>query len=147
LNNIYRYLVKVDYSKKIDELVKEGKYSYVDRNISDSHYLPIDRKDKEEISISVVSISRFMTNIEVSYLLDQFGLRDVNIKQFLSLCHQFPDIHYEGPIVARVSGGPILVPYISGNKIAQNNNLSLFIPEEWHTDFWPPEYRFAAVSK
>lgn len=110
------YSVTVNYDQTVEQLVKAGKYTWSDSDVTSGHF-PFNKKGEEQVEIFIVSIDRRMSDPEVTQFINSWGLQDVNVKEELSLGAQYPDLQREGPIVGRgstwrVSDGDLVVPYL-----------------------------------
>lgn len=139
------YKVAVDYSKTTEELVKEGKYDWVNDNITNKNF----RKSGEgvkEIEITIFNFKRSVTSEEVEKKLKDEGYRLANIKELLSLVSRHPDLQFKYPIISlgskwRDPAGHVFVPYLSSRESFRG--LSLISLE----GDWDSGWRFAGVRK
>lgn len=139
------YLVTVNYNLTVGELIKKVRYHWFNDSITDQRF-SIKKQGKDLTEIFIVSIDHRMSESEVNQLLDDFSLRDANIKELLSLSAQHPELQCKGPIVARAMTWPspdrmLMGPYLLSNGSALMLHL---IPIGGH---WDTEWRFAAVRK
>ena len=140
------YIIPAGYSKKtVNRLVVEGGYDYVNDNVSDAHF-PVIENEEEQDEIFLVPITHHMSNAEVTQLLDEWNLKDTNIKEELSLGIAHPGLQRQGPIVARGStwrdsGGNLMVPYLNSFEAGRDLDLVAL------GGGWFPGWQFAAVRK
>jgi|WetSurMetagenome_2_1015567.scaffolds.fasta_scaffold129787_1 hypothetical protein len=140
------YRIPVGYSKKtVNCLVREGGYDYVNGNVSDAHF-PVTENEEEQNEIFLVPITHHMSDAEVTQLLDEWNLKDTNIKEELSLGIAHHDLQRHGPIVARGSmwrrsGGRLLVPCLDSRGLDRDLRL-VDLDGDWDSG-----WQFAAVRK
>lgn len=142
---INTYSITVDYSLSLADMIKAGRYDWVNDDIVANHF-PVSDNGKTEIEMHLVRFNRTIESEKAIAELDNMGLRPASIEELLALGAQCPDLQREFPIVAlgsvwRPSGGCPPVPYLwfySGKR-----GLRL----RWFDDGWDDSYRFAAVRK
>lgn len=94
------YPVIVDCKKSVEDLIKLGFYSYVDKNITSANF-PTKRKGAYRTEIKFIP-SRFISFTEELIGLAQMNYRPADIKEFLSFGeqHQMARLLGVSPIVA-----------------------------------------------
>ncbi|MBN1325965.1 hypothetical protein JW977_03215 [Candidatus Falkowbacteria bacterium] len=93
------YKVVVDYGKTLTEMIRAGKYDYVNDDISDKHF-PIQGSGQHEAELVLVHLNKDATTKEVMANLDGMGLKPAKIEHQLALGASRPELQKEFPIVA-----------------------------------------------
>ena len=100
--SIEAYTVTVSYTgkKTIKNLLKEGRYMWVNENITDRNF-PAHETGTEEKEICLVHFDRWFDNgDQVIEELDRLGYRLADPAQLLALGAQYPDLQRQFPIAA-----------------------------------------------
>ena len=143
-----RYVITVNYAgnKTIKNLLKEGKYDWVNSSITDRNF-PTNKTGTEEDEIHLAHFHRRFDNEDlVIEELDKLGYKPVNSAQLLALGAKYPDLQRQFPIVAlgqcwvdsRVRR---FVVYLDGRSDDRHANL------DWREDEWHGDWRVAVVCK
>ena len=143
-----RYTVTVNYAgnKTIKNLLKEGKYDWVNSNITDKNF-PTDKTGEEENEIHLVHLDRLFDNGDlVIEELDKLGYKPANPAQLLALGIKHPDLQRQFPIAALGqhwfdSDVRRHVVYLDGSFGDRDASL------DWLEDRWRDDWRFAVVRK
>ncbi len=143
-----RYAVTVNYAgnKTIKNLLKEGKYDWVNSNITDKNF-PTDKTGEEENEIHLVHLDRLFDNGDlVIEELDKLGYKPANPAQLLALGIKHPDLQRQFPIAALGqywldSSGARYVVYLHRGSGGRYASL------RWLEDGWYACWRFAVVRK
>lgn len=142
------YSVTVNYDLTVEQLIKAGKYDWVNDDVTSGHF-PLNLAGTKKKEIVLLPIDSRMSTEAVLGLINQFSkgkYRRPNIKEGLALGAQYPDLQREGPIAIlcepwRGSGGGVYVPGLGGSE------GSRYLSLHWWSDVWPSCWRFAAVRK
>lgn len=140
------YPVSVDYTCTLVEMIKAGKYDWVNDNITEKNF-PIHRPSVSEaatgdggpyrvpgvqnngnIELGLVHLNKVASEEEVLRHLEQLGLRPAKIEELLAFGEKYPDIQREFPIVAlgsrwRASDGLWCVAFLG--RAGDKRDLSL----------------------
>ena len=142
-DNVFK--VTVNYDLSVEFLVANGKYSWVNNDITSKNF-PTTRKGEVTLSLELVHLNQVLTSEEVLKELDKRGLRPAELHELLSFGAQYPEEQRKYPIVALGSVWQHwhdyrYVPYLrwlGGGRV-----LSL----GWIGRRWGEGCRFVAVSK
>ncbi|MDD5340844.1 MAG: hypothetical protein PHC97_00170 [Patescibacteria group bacterium] len=93
------YRVVVDYGKTLTEMIKLGKYAWVNDDISDKHF-PVQGVGQQEAELVLVHLNKDATTKEALAHLDGLGLKPASIEHLLAFGAANPDVQREFPIVA-----------------------------------------------
>ena len=137
------YTVTADYSKTIDEMLKNGKYDWANDDITADHF-PSKEKGTKRIKIALFKFDHDISGEDVIRKMGK-GFRPASLKEILSLGAQYPDLQRKDWIVAlgstwRDSDGNVYVPYL-GND---GGFRSLYL--RWWDGDWRSYWRFAGVQ-
>lgn len=140
-----RFAVTVDYSTPLETMVAEGKYDYVNPNITVANF-PITGTGVVEEEIILVHLDRDISSDDAVRELHEMGLEPARIEHATAFGAKYPDVQREYPIVFlgsvwTHSGGRRSVPCL-GYWDAKRELYLLW----WRAD-WNRAYRFAAVRK
>jgi hypothetical protein len=143
------YMVSVDYTKDLREMIKDGNYDSIDKNITTSRF-PFENTGRVDLQIILIYFNRYMSNENVLREMDMMvpPLRPATLPELLAFGRTYPDRQCYMNILALgskwlVPGSnppefPVLGPYGFARR---RLSLRLF------TDENDPLFRFAAVRK
>lgn len=139
------YPVSVDYSLSVKQVVKLGKYDWVNSDINDKNY-KTGKKGKAEVAVELIHFNRPISSEDALKKIDQNGYRPAELHELLTLGEKHPNLQREFFIVALGSvwqdpNGNRSVPCLYRN--ASKRNLYLF----WLGSDWADGWRFAVVRK
>lgn len=145
---IGRYIVTINYAgdKTIKNLLKEGKYDWVNNDITDKHF-PTKKTGTEKEEIYFIHFNkRFDNGNQVIEELGKLGYKSANPAQLLALGAKHPDLQRQFPIAALGqhwfgSGGFRFVVYLS--RYLGDRSAGLY----WFKNRWSVDWRFAVVPK
>jgi hypothetical protein len=140
-----RFLVTIDYSRPLDQMIAAGKYSYVNENITVANF-PITDTGKVETEIILVDFGRDIESDDAEKELATMGLEPAGIEHATAFGEKYPDVQREYPIVFlgsvwSGSDGDPHVPFLG--CWSDLRELCL----DCRSDEWARDYRFAAVRK
>lgn len=92
------FALTVDYDLTIEELIKRGKYHFV--NSISSQYFPSERKGTKDTRIFLFRFKCPMKPEEVLTVLDERCFRAAETKELISFGNENPDMECNPPIVA-----------------------------------------------
>jgi hypothetical protein len=91
--------LKVNYDQTIEELIKKGKYDWVNSDITENNF-PDYIGGQIKLEAELVKFDKYMESDDILMELDKQGLRPATLKELLSFGIQYPDEKKEEPIVA-----------------------------------------------
>lgn len=94
-----KHTVLVDYDRRVEDGVKDGKYVWANPNITSNHF-PSQETGAREVLIKLIHFRRSMDEGDVLRELDEQGLRPATLKELLSLGEKYPGVQHKFPIVA-----------------------------------------------
>ena len=141
--NIFR--VPVNYNQNVQDMVKAGKYDWVNSDINGTNF-PVIRRGEEMAEVHLIHFNRDITSEEALLELDKMGFKPEELPGLLALGAQHPELQREYPIVAlgsawRRRNGRRGVPCLF--RDGSGRNLGLL----WFGGSWGAGWRFAAVRK
>jgi len=142
------YTIITNYAgnKTIKNLLKEGKYDWVNVGITDKNF-PTNKTGTEVDEIYLPHFHRRFDNEDlVIEELDGLGYKQVNPAQLLALGAKHPDLQRQFPIAALGqcwvdSRARRCVVYLDGCSDGRHANL------DWREDEWHGDWRVAVVRK
>jgi hypothetical protein len=139
------YAAVVDYTMSLADMIKVGKYDWVNDDITAEHF-PVTGSGKTEVNLEFVHLNKSVSSEAVLAHMEANGLRPATLAELLSFGAKYPEIQREFPIVALgsswiVSVGNRFVPYLFGSSSDRHLNLS------WFGSGWVGYFRFLAVRK
>jgi hypothetical protein len=139
------YVISMDYAMSIEELVRLGKYDWINENITAKHF-PTKRTGKAGIKIELVRFDRTISSEEALKEIDEMGYRAAEACELLTFGRYYPDVQREFPIVALGSfwqddRGDRGVVCLYGGSGKRGDGI------EWFGRDWNGDWRFAAVHK
>jgi hypothetical protein len=139
------YTLDVDYDRKVEFLVQDGKYDWSNENLTSKNF-PAHKQGKESIEAVLVHFNRDIGTDAALKELDQQGFRPPNIYELLAFGAKFPDVQREFPVVALGSvwqdshgNRSVACLWLDGG----GRRASL----HWVGFDWDAVYRFLAVRK
>jgi len=146
--DIKQYTITVSYAGNdtIKNFLKEGKYDWVDENITDENF-PVEETDIGEKEIYFIHFNRTFDNgDQIIEALDKTNFKPKNPAPLLALGMKFPDRQRQFPIAALGqcwldSCGDRRVVCLDGNLVARRAHLY------WFEYRWFANWRFAVVHK
>lgn len=142
------YMVPVNYDQAVENLVKNGKYDDVHRDITSKHF-PSNEKGQVEVPIYLVNFNHEISSEGALRELDRQDLRPATLKELLALGSQNLNLQGKNWIAAlgstwRLLEGDIGVPYLYIPEAHRKLYLFTF---DWSEHNWVMGWRFAAVCK
>lgn len=139
------YSAIVDYNMSLAEMIKVGKYDYVNGEIASKNF-PIMGSGKVDISFELVHLNKSASSEEVLLHMEKNNLRPATLAELLAFGAKYPEIQREFPIVALgsfwINGDGIrLVLYLG------KDNSKRFFNLYWFDRDWSGDWRFLAVRK
>jgi hypothetical protein len=145
LKPINTFTINVNYDLPLEEMVKAGKYDWVNREITTDKF-PSKRKGTAVIDVDLIFFNRDMEWDEVLLALDKMGYRPAELPELLAFGAKYPDIQKNFPIVAFGSVGH--------NSEGHNIVVGLFsdyggrgLRLYWLDSRWRANYRFAVLRE
>jgi hypothetical protein len=135
--------IVVDYSKSLAEMVKAGKYNWVNIDITADHF-PVKGSGKTDLIAEILGYGDYVSSEEIIKDMDRRGFRPATIAELLAFDEAYPDKQREFPIVALGSvwqnpNDLVFVVYL----LEQNSRRSLAL---W-CGLWYDYHRFLAFRK
>ncbi len=139
------FKVLVDYAKTLKEMIREGKYNWVDSNITQENFRT-QEKGTQEIEIQLFHFGRVVGSEEVLEEMEREGFRPATLPELLALGAADRELQKEFPIVAlgsrwRSPDGYLVVPFLHWFGLRRNLDLG------WFESDWHESCRFAGVRK
>lgn len=139
------YSVAVDYSQTVEELIRSGRYDWVNSDITPRNF-PSREKGQAQLDIFLLNFDRNISSEDAIKAMDAQSLRPAILEELLTLGIAFPDLQRQNSIVAlgstwRLPGGSESVPYLYGSGSLRGLSLA------WFGGVWAPHWRFAAARK
>ena len=139
------YSVLVDYGQTVEQLIRNGRYDWVNSDINGRNF-PSSERGRAQIDIFLLNFDHDISSEDAIREMAKQGLRPATLKELLALGTAFPDLQRENPIVAlgstcRRPDGGLDVPYLTGRASLR------FLSLVWFGRDWFPGRRFAAVRK
>jgi hypothetical protein len=145
----FRFIV--DYTLSLSDMIKAGKYDWVNGNITDANFPRTKGKglavgqSAETIDAELIHFNRDISSDSAVAEMDKMGYRPATIEELLAFGASNPDIQKQFPIVALGSScvvhGSRRVVYLHGDGSERALDLS------WWDDDWRGDYQFLAVRK
>ncbi len=139
------YSVVVDYDMSLANMIKVGKYDYVNGEITSKNF-PITGSGKVDISFELVHLNKSASSEEVLLHMEKNNLRPATLAELLAFGAKYPEIQREFPVVALGSSwvnsyGRRDVPCLRRNGSVRY--LGLYWFGDGRGDYW----RFLVVRK
>jgi len=135
----------VDYTRPLAEMLKDGRFDYVNSDITEKHF-PINKRPNGEVEMKLFHFNRVMESDEVIKEMAKEGYRPAESPEGLAYAKANPDEQRKYPIallgsVWRDWYGGRLVPCLYGVDGERSLRLG------WFGHAWGSGYRFLAVRK
>lgn len=139
------YSVTVDYDQMVEQLVRNGQYDWVNRDITSRNF-PSRERGQVQLDIFLFNFDDEISSENILKEMDKLSFRSATLKELLALGAQHSNLQRKDLIVAlgstwRASAGRVDVPYLAGGE--SDRYLHLF----WFDGDWYSSWRFAAVRK
>ena len=138
------YKVLVDYGQTLQRMIANGKYDYVNSDITSGNF-PTTGNGKQEVVVELAHFGRDMESDAVLKKFEARGLRAATLPELLAFGATYPEKQREFPIVAlgsvRRRDVDRVVPYLNGDGSKRLLYLS------WIDNRWNGRCRVAAVRK
>ncbi len=139
------YSVFVDYSISLVNMIKAGKYDWINDDITAEHF-PNTGSGKAEVDFQLVHLNKSANSEEVLLHMEKNNLRPATLFELLAFGAKYPELQREFPICALGSSwvlrdGDRRVPYLG--RYDSGRGLSL----DWFDVDWDGCWRFLAVRK
>ena len=139
------YKVLVDYGQTLQRMIANGKYDFVNSDITSGNF-PTTGNGKQEVVVELVHFGRDMKSDAVLKEFEARGLRAATLPELLAFGATYPEKQREFPIIAlgsvwRSRNGVRSVPFLG--RLGSRRELNLY----WYDDRWYDDCRFAAVRK
>ncbi len=156
-DNFNVYLVDVNYTAGISELLEQGKYDRVSDGLTDKNF-PVEEicpacgnkahNGTERLALHVMNLNleKDVSTEQAEAELHKQGLRACCARELLAFGIQYPDIQKHFPILALRSSlncnGQLFAPYLLGDAESNRRDVGLGLDECG----WSPSFRFLARS-
>lgn len=139
------FQVIINYSKTFANMIKTGKYDWVNNDITQEHF-PITGEGTIELKAELIHFGKTMSTDNVLKELDRRGLRPATLPELLAFGEKYPEKQREFPVVSlgsvwTVSSGNRRIPYLDES----DSERSLYL--NWYDFDWDDGCRFLAVRK
>lgn len=139
------YSAIVDYNMSLADIIKVGKYDWVNDDITAKNF-PITGSGKVEVSLELVHLNKSVSTEDVLAHMEANGLRPATLVELLAFGAKYPELQREFPICALGSSwvlrdGSRYVPYLGRDDSKRFLNL------RWFDYDWDGYGRFLAVRK
>jgi len=139
------YPVTVDYGLSLAEMIKVGKYDWVNDLITAKHF-PFTGEGMVELKVQLVHFKRRIESDDAIKEMDGMGLQPLALSELLAFGAKFPEVQREFPIIALGSVWQYRVGYRHVPELwGYDHGRSLRL--RWFGNRWHDYYRFAAVRK
>ena len=138
------YPVTVNYDLSLAEMIKVGRYDWVNSDTTEKHF-PMKGSGIKEVTTELVHFDRGMGSEDVLLELVKRDLRSAFIEELLAFGAKYPEVQRQFPVVAlgsiwrRLDGR--IVPCL--RRGGSGRSLSL----GWFGGRWDDDFRFLAVRK
>lgn len=164
------YIVSVDYTRTLAQMIEVGKYDWEASDITEEHF-PIERPSNFsvptidgghhrtlsvqncEVKLVLVHLNNVARTDEVVRYMDKLGLRPARIEELLAFGEKYPDIQRHFPVAAIgsfwVDSGHRNVPFLDSGSYRRISDERRILSLDWDGRAlkWADRYRFLAVSK
>ncbi len=139
------YAIFVDYAMSTGEMLKLGKYDWINDNITSNHF-PAKGVGKMETKIELLHFNRNISSEKALEEMDKAGYRAAEAHELLAFGAKYPNVQREFPVVALGSiwcdpGGDRGVVCLGGDGAGRGASLG------WFRGVWGDYWRFAVVRK
>lgn len=118
------YLVAVDCSMSLADMIAAGKYDWVNSDIMAKNF-PIEREVGANVPMRLFHFDKKMSTDTVKAEMDKEGWKPAKIWHLLFFGAKYPDLQKEFPIVALDSVWSCLVPCLGWNSVDGQRDLDL----------------------
>jgi hypothetical protein len=142
-----RFPITVDYSRTLEEMIKAGKYDYVNSSINSTNF-PIDQSKSgtETLEAVIVHLDKYVKDTEtVLKLMDKKGLRPATLPELLALGEQYPELQREPLLFALGSRSRLGVGWYIPCLDGWGGKRGLVLG--WWSGVWNGGCRFLAFRK
>ena len=141
--NIFK--VAVNYARPLMEMIRAGKYDYVNSDIIAKHF-PVKGKDILPVELELVHLNKYISSDDAIAEIKQRGFRPAKIEELLAFGEKYPEEQRKYPIVAlgsvwRSWRGIRDVPYLGGRGDGRGLSLDCFGYD------WDEDFRFLVVRE
>jgi hypothetical protein len=139
------YAIFVDYAISVEEMVKLGKYDWVNNDITTKNFSS-KRVGKAEMEVELIHFDRSISSEEVLKEMEKMSYRAAELHELLAFGAKYPNVQREFPVIALGSvwqdwDGGRGVADLSGSASKRYLYLISF------DNVWCSYCRFAAVRK
>ena len=137
------FRVCVDQTRTLAQLVADGKYDWVNQNITKFQFA----LGTERVSTDIVLLhfGRSVTSEQVRAEMERLGLRPADVRELLSLGAQEPNLQRDFSIIAL--GAVAKVDDYRYVAYLHRSDHVRYLDLYWFGSEWVGFYRFAAVHK
>jgi hypothetical protein len=93
------FKVTVDYGQSLADMIKAGKYDWVNDNITKENF-PVNGQDKQEVEVLLFHFNRVISSDDAIAEMNKAGYRPARIEELLALGACQPELQKQFPIVA-----------------------------------------------
>jgi hypothetical protein len=143
INRKDQFYLIVDYSKSLEQMIEEGKYNLVMKDIDSSNFFsPIQLSGRKmRILVKLFSFDRNFSTKEIISEMIRQQYRVAIFPELLALGKQFPNWQKSNPIVALGSiwknyFAGHCCPYLTSNKEGREVNLTTFRKKFWDSQIY-----------
>ena len=141
--NIFK--VAVNYARPLMEMIRAGKYDYVNSDIIAKHF-PVKGKDILPVELELVHLNKYISSDDAIAEIKQRGFRPAKIEELLAFGEKYPEEQRKYPIVTLGSVwqhwyGGRSVPYLYRHDGRRGLDLNCF---EY---VWNEDCRFLVVRE
>ncbi len=151
VTNVISFIVRtmtvlVDETKTVDELVKVGKFDWLNNNITSANFPNPAGGTTGNQELALFHFGKAMSSDAASAEMDKEGYEPATIWDLLAFAKKEPNLQRQFPIVAlksiwRDPGRGRLVPYLCGDAVDRRLDLDCLGVD------WGDRYRFLARRK
>lgn len=139
------FMVTVDYTRSLPDMITAGKYDSVSYDITTDHF-PIAGTRKQDLEVVLIHFGKDMQSDDVLSELDKQGLRAATLPELLAFGETHPEVQREFTIITLGSiwqrrSGRRSIPFLG--FCHGGRELDLY----WFEFWWHRRCRFAAVRK
>jgi len=144
-SNLNIFKVAVNYARPLMEMIRAGKYDYVNSDIIAKHF-PVKGKDILPVELELVHLNKYISSDDAIAEIKQRGFRPAKIEELLAFGEKYPEEQRKYPIVAlgsvwRSWRGIRDVPYLGGRGDGRGLSLDCFGYD------WDEDFRFLVVRE
>jgi len=144
-SNLNIFKVAVNYARPLMEMIRAGKYDYVNSDIIAKHF-PVKGKDILPVELELVHLNKYISSDDAIAEIKQRGFRPAKIEELLAFGEKYPEEQRKYPIVTLGSVwqhwyGGRSVPYLYRHDGRRGLDLNCF---EY---VWNEDCRFLVVRE